>query len=102
MKKIPLAAVPNQKLTTQLDGNQWDITVTRTANGTAISVDVNGVTIASGVRPVAQQTVFFSPLMAKFGNLVFDCEDGACYPDYNLFGTTHNLYFLTTSEEATL
>lgn len=108
MIEIPLQAIPNQTLSIQLDGDQYDIKITATtatttdhqtvADSVNMIVDIvrNNVAIVSGFRAMASYPLIpYSYLEA--GNFVFVTSNDE-YPDYREFGVTQSLIYATEAE----
>lgn len=99
MRKVQLKSIPNQKLSTTINGNTYDISIKQTSVMIA-DITINDVLIASGI--VCKPNMPLMPYdYAVDGNFFF-IIDGEEYPDYTLFGTQHNLYYLTADEVATI
>lgn len=101
---IPLQAIPNQSLTIQLDGNNWDIQVfscntTPQTPGTqvmAYTFTLNGVVIVSNQRGVTHWPLIGYDYLEN-GNF-FMITDNDDYPDYNQFGITQYLIYASQAE----
>ena len=96
MQTITIQAIPNQKFSVPLDGNQWDLEI-RTTNGcVSVSAARNGEAIMSNIRVVAGTRV----LPAKYqeaGNFVFITQNYEI-PDYTKFGITQSLIYISQAE----
>lgn len=96
--RITLEAIPNQSLSIRLGENLFDITI-KDANGiAAVTIVRNGETIVSGRR--TQPGVPLMPYRAlenDAGNFVFLTDNGE-YPNYQNFGGTAFLIYLTNEE----
>lgn len=97
MIELSLTTVPNQSLSSRLDGSRYDITLKAvTGDMMAVSITRDGTAIVSGQRAVAG-----TPLLPyryhEAGNFVFLTKDGAA-PYYTEFGTSQALLYLTADE----
>lgn len=96
MIDIPLAALPNQTLSIQIEQQQYDITVTEANGVMAISIDRDGVTIVSATRLLSGTPVLPYEYQES-GN--FAMLTGADeIPYYPAFGITQNLVYLSEAE----
>lgn len=104
MLQIPLQILPNQTLSVQLDGNNYDITITSN-NPNPLSIATafmtftiieNGVVLVQNVRAVPAFPVIGYSYLA-FGNF-FIITDNDDYPDYLQFGVTQFLIFASQAE----
>lgn len=103
MEKIKLNTVPNQTQSCTLGGQLFDILIQRGASGsTLLSVVADGVSLFNTQRSVNRAQMMLPPLDRQYGTLMWVCSDGASYPDYNLFGTLHNLYWWAFDEASTV
>lgn len=96
MQEIPLENVPNQKFSITLDETRYTIRLT-TINGiTYADIDRDDVNIISGFKCCPFQLIMPYPSMDS-GNFLFETSDGE-YPQYESFGDTQFLYYLTQEE----
>lgn len=112
MIEIPLQAIPNQTLSVQLDGNQYDIKIAATMSTTTdnglladdvlMCVDItrNNVAIVSGFRAVAGFPIIPYQYL-EAGNFAFVTADGD-YPDYRKFNVDQSLIYASESELETI
>lgn len=98
MQQIPLLALANQSFTVELESKQFTITL-KEANGCMVAdVNIDGADIVLGSRCLAGEPIIpFAYL--QDGNLVFQTLDDAL-PDFNEFGVTQTLFYLTDAEMA--
>ena len=89
MYKIPLEAIPNQRLSVDLDDGEVEITVKTVKGLTLVSITNHQSVIA-----IPNRAMFFPQLKGKLG---FICQDDE-YPTYKQFGNLHNLYYISESE----
>lgn len=95
MKRIPLAAVPNQKVAFNVDGAYWQLHVYQALTTMCCDVNKNGVNVISGM--VCSVGVPLLPYdymrIPDIGNFVFDGD-----LDWNNFGATCYLNYMTAAE----
>lgn len=96
MLNIQLQTIPNQSLTTVLDGNIYNISIKETSGTMSISLSRNNVQILSGCRLVAGQLIIPYPYLED-GNLSLITENDE-YPYYTSFGITQFLVYASQSE----
>lgn len=99
MKRIPLAKVPRQELSVNLDGAYWRITLYLSLRHVCADIEKNGVMLIRGVRcfvgiPLLPYKHLRSP---NFGNFYFDSD-----VDWQKFNDECVLYYLDESEVNTL
>lgn len=96
---VPLEAIPNQQLTIRLDDLRYTIRLNSVADSCCCAtIDINGETVISGSRCVAGTLLIPYPyLEGEGGNFVFDTPDDTI-PNYEGFGTTHQLLYFTNEE----
>ena len=93
-----IQAVPNQTLSMNLEDNRYVLTL-RAANGImAADVTRNETTILQGHRLVANAPVLPYRYL-EAGNFVITSQDDEL-PDYEKFGLTQQLYYVTIAELA--
>lgn len=95
MREIQLKSIPNQKLTTTLDGKTYGLHFKQ--SGTMIvDVTVDEETVISGLK------CYPNIALVPYGYLVdgnfFFVTENEELPDYENFGTTCKLYYLTDEE----
>jgi hypothetical protein len=95
MNQIPLAVVPNQSISFNVDGAYWQLRIYQTANFMCADVLINGTPVVNSVLclggiPLMQYAYMYAP---NFGNFIFDSD-----ADWTNFGTSCNLYYLENSE----
>ncbi len=94
MEKLTIQAIPNQNFSCTLGGKLFDVSIQLgKSNSTLLSITVDGVTQFTGVLSVNKAQMMLPPRNVANGNLMWLCDDGASYPYYEQFGTTHNLYW---------
>lgn len=94
MEKLPLQAIPNQSFSCSLGGKLFDLSIQLgKSNSTLLTCTVDGVTQVQGLLSVHGAQMMLPPRDRTNGSLVWICDDGASYPEYTKFGTTHNLYW---------
>lgn len=103
MEQVPLAAVPNQSLSINLDGNAYDINVQATNGDSAFGTLVmafdiirNGTPIVTGARAVPGSFLIPAAYLED-GNFTLHTMDDD-YPDWQQFGITQVLVFVPQAE----
>jgi len=121
MVDIPLIAIPNQSLSVQLDSNlvddanntpnlvNFDIKIHSCNNnpetpGTAImsvTITVNSgvlpVVLVENVRASSSGTLLGYDYLEEYGDFIFTTKNDE-YPDYNEFGITQFLTYVSSAE----
>lgn len=97
MLLIPLNAVPNQRLSFNVENAYWRIKIYQASESMCADVQINGNMVISGTRcfggiPVVPFRYLTAP---THGNLIFDGE-----VDWEQFGNSCRLYYLTDQELA--
>jgi hypothetical protein len=94
---VPLVAVPNQRISFNIDSAFWQLHIYQSISFMCIDIVQNGVPVVTGNRcfggvPLMPYEYMFDP---NYGNFVFD-SDG----DWTNFGTdgSCNLYYLQVNE----
>jgi hypothetical protein len=106
MINIPLAQVPNQSLTLNLDGNLYDINIWACDNNgadlstgiMAFDIAINGVAIVTGARALPDYPIIPYAYLED-GNFIVSTMNGD-YPDWNQFGITQSLIYASQAELA--
>jgi hypothetical protein len=98
MQILPLSAIPNQKLSSLLDGNQWDISVKLVNGAIAVSLTMNGVDVVDNARAVAGMRIIQS-LYQQDGNFAI-ISNNQGVPDYTQFGVSQFLVYISIAELA--
>lgn len=99
MERIPLSQIPNQAFTITLGDKLFDISILLGQNNNMlIAITVDGSVQYQSLACVHAAQIFPPPLNRKMGNMMWLCDDGASYPNYLNFGTTHNLYWWEYSD----
>jgi hypothetical protein len=95
MYQIPLASVPNQTISFNVDGAYWQVHIYQSLVHMCADIINNGVPVINGVRCFAGVPLMPYPYMydPNFGNFIFDSD-----ADWTNFGTDCNLYYATSSE----
>lgn len=107
MIQIPITNIPNQSLSIQLDGNQYDINIQSCQNDTvpsdgimAFDIIRNGVAIITGTRAVAGFPLIPAKYLENGNFIVVTANDDL--PDWHEFGISQYLIFASESELETL
>lgn len=96
MINISLSAIPNQSLTIQLDGFVYDLTFKETNGVMSAWIIRDNLPIVQGLRLVGNSPML-PYLYQEAGNFALLTLNND-YPDFNQFGTTQNLVYLSQSE----
>lgn len=83
MNQIPLSPIPNQRLTIDIEGNQYAITINTRNEKLYITIIVNGITIMSN-----RALLSYAPLTDKL--MMIDTE-GLKDPTYDGLGSRYLL-----------
>lgn len=97
MQIIPLQNIPNQVFSITLNEVDYRIALRTIQGFTLISVWQNGDILFYNQLCVPNSFVNPYDYVSQNGKLYFRCLDDE-YPNYNLFGNTQQLYFLTPDE----
>jgi hypothetical protein len=100
MQNIPIQAIPNQQFSTVIDNNRWDISL-KTTNGTvSCTLLRNGETIVDNARCVSGMRII-PCIYQENGNFAFVSQLQEL-PDYNKFGVTQFMIYLSPDELAVI
>jgi len=100
MNLVPLQALPNQTVSTVLEGNRYDITIQETNGVMAATVLRNDIPVISGLR-ITAGTLLFPYLYEESGNFIFlNLNDDLIY--YPNFSLSQNLFYLTVADLVTM
>lgn len=99
MQIIPLQPIPNQTLTTSLDGSVYVITVIAARGSMAVTVVRDNITLVQNARAVANAPILPSRYQEQ-GNFLFNTAGFLNIPDYTQFGNTQFLAFFQQTELA--
>lgn len=106
MYVIPLTAIPNQRLSSRLDGALFDLEIKAARDSMIISISRNAEPVVQGLRCMPSTPLIpykylevtdGSDDSGATGNFIFITE-GNAYPHYSRFGTTDVLYYLSAAE----
>ena len=93
---IQINPVPNQRLSVNLGGSRYEITINFAADCMCATVIRDGVTVISGHRIVTGEPILPYRHM-EAGNFVLSTF-GDAPPDYNKFGVTQFLYYVAQGD----
>jgi hypothetical protein len=96
MINIPLDSTPNQSFSVRLENQLYSFTIKETKGVMSCSLVRDNVTIFDGVRLTAGSPVVPFKYM-ETGNFVLTTSNGEI-PDFNKFGVTQFLIYLTAAE----
>jgi len=107
MQQVPITNIPNQSLSFNADNNQYDIRIHATGDNGEIGsevmtfdISINSVVVVTGIRAVAGFPIIPS-LYLENGNFVVLTENDD-YPDWNQFGITQQLIYMSAAELAAI
>lgn len=98
MKLVPLAALPNQKLSFNADGIFWELRVYQAISHMCIDIKHDGIALPAGKRCV-EGTLLIPHKYQRvggLGNFIFNS-----FADWTKFGTDCLLYYVSDSEAKT-
>ena len=99
-QRIELANVPNQALTVELDGETYELEFDTCGDILAVSIVRDDQVLFNGLR-VVNGTPLIPYTKLATGNFIF-ISSNEDLPNWQEFGTTQVLYFLTEEELAAL
>lgn len=94
--QIPLAPIPNQSLSVNLDGNFYDISIKSTKTIVFVDMYRNDVALVLGARVVPGFPILNYRYLES-GNFILGTLNQAL-PDYTQFGTSQSLFYLSQLE----
>ncbi len=95
---VPLASVPNQSLSIQLDEKRYVLRLHNVGDLMCIDISIDEETILQGHRLVGSQPIIpYKYLERDGGNFIFATELGD-YPFWDQFGVTQTLLYITRAE----
>ncbi len=97
---VPLQAIPNQTVTTTLDGQVTQINVYQTYNGLFTDIYLENTLIIGGVICENQNRIIRSVYLGYSGDFAFIDTQGSNDPDYTGLGSRYFLTYLTAAELA--
>lgn len=98
MQVIALSAVQNQQFTVTLDNNRYEIAIYLTDDVMCCDINCNDVQLTTGMRAQPGAPLIpFQFLQGLNGNFFIVTSDDD-YPNYNDFGTTQYLIYLSYVE----
>jgi hypothetical protein len=101
MQNIPLQVTPNQSFPITLDNTLYTITLRTIGDLTYLDVDINGVSVVSGLRCTPNVPLIpYRYMEGAGGNFAFATSGE--YPNYEQFGVTQLLIYATVAELAAL
>lgn len=96
MIDIDLSPLPNQSLTIQVAGALYQLDIKETRGVMSCTIIRDGLIVVFNARMVAG-TPIIPYRYLESGNFVLLTQEGD-YPDYNKFGSSQSLVFVTQSE----
>lgn len=98
MIEIPLRDIPAQEFTVQADETRMVVRLFDTGRSMAVDLTINGEEVLLGQR-IVSGTPFIPYIYMERGNLMLLTEGGQ-EPDWEQFGITQSLLYLTAEEVA--
>ncbi|MDE1007000.1 MAG: hypothetical protein OSB38_15165 [Paraburkholderia fungorum] len=98
MKTIPLSAVPSQKPSTLLGGQNCQIKVYQKTTGVYLDLYVNDEPIVTGVIARDRVLIVRQSYLGFVGDLAFFDTQGVSDPTYDGLGTRYQLVYLEASD----
>jgi hypothetical protein len=98
MKTIPLSAVPSQKLSTLLGGQNCQLKVYQKTTGMYLDLYVNNVPIVTGVIARDRVLVVRQSYLGFVGDLSFFDTQGVADPTYDGLSARYQLVYLEASD----
>ena len=96
--QIPIDAIPNQKLSVNLDGFRFDISLISSTTSTLVTIARNDVTLIKNVRALGGSFLLpYNYLEGESGNFLFIVKDDVI-PYYINFGITQILVYGTVED----
>lgn len=96
MRTIPLSAVPNQSLSVRLDDTRLVLRL-KEANGVMVAdLERDNETVILGTRVLAGEPIIPYRYLEQGNFLILTINDEL--PDWNLFGISQTLVYLTIAE----
>lgn len=106
MQSISLRAIPSQRFTIPLGGNNYDIKIYSIDGAMAYDLDINsqrldndGVWLISGFKMVNDMPLLAYRYQEVNGNILLSLPEDEI-PDYTRFGLSQFLFYLTADETA--
>lgn len=98
--RIPLQAVPNQSFSLLLEELSYKLTLKSTRGIMSATIEIDDSVVVSGARFFADTPLInYEYLERSGGNFILTTEADAI-PDFNQFGVTQFLIYLTSTEIA--
>lgn len=100
MQKVPLRAVPNQRLNTVLGDYSCTLHLYQRGDFLYADVTANGTAICTGAMCLANTNIINFPTASFSGLLYFvDMQGYAANPHYEGLGDRYQLYYITAEEQ---
>ncbi|UNY40210.1 structural protein [Pseudomonas phage vB_PcuM_ KLEP17-4] len=97
MRTIPLAAVPNQQVTVNIDENRWTIRIKQATTSIIADITLNDEPLLLGMRVSVGTPIIPFRHLATNGNFLL-IVDGEYLPDWHEFGTQQVLVYVAPGE----
>lgn len=94
---IEVQNIPNQEFMRVIDGYRYDIAIRTYKDLTLMDITCDDVVLKRSVRVCPNTPIIPYKYLTKGGNFMFACKDKE-YPNYNKFGETQQLVYLTDDE----
>lgn len=96
MRVVPLATIPNQSLTIQLDGARWSLALKEARGVMCADISLDGTDLLRGVRIVAGEPLIPYRYLQN-GNFLFLTNNNEI-PDWGSFNASQTLVYLSAEE----
>ena len=97
MELITIDALPSQKFTVTLGGNNYEIKIYSIDDHMSYDLSANSVQIITGFKMVNDIPLLVYPHQELNGNILLQVSEDQI-PDYKKFGLSQFLYYLTEDE----
>lgn len=97
MELINIEAIPSQRFTVPLGGNNYDIKIYSIDGHMSYDLSINAVEVVTGFKLVNDVPLLPYLHQEVSGNLLLSLPENEI-PDYNNFGTSQLLYYLDEEE----
>lgn len=97
MELINIDAIPSQRFTVTLGGNNYDIKIYSIDGHMSYDLSLNAVSVVRGFKMVNDILLLPYTYQEINGNILLSLPEDEI-PDYSSFGTSQYLYYLTQDE----
>lgn len=97
MRKIPLAAVPGQRISVTLENRRYSLSIKEARGVVVCDIRVDDEELVAGSRVLAGEMLIPYRYLGDGGNFILQTI-GDELPDWRNFGASQDLYFLTAED----